>query len=597
MTVGIAVLSCRSEVEDLFNELDAVLQHGQLSTMFQPIVDIHAQHIMGYEALIRGPSDSPLHSPTTLFEAGYGHGCLSELDLLCRKVSIKRFHQLALPGKLFLNTCPSVLLMQDHPTGTTLDTLMRLGISPDDIVIELTEQFPLDDYKVMREALFHYRSMGFKIAIDDLGAGYAGLRMWSELRPDYVKIDRHFIQNINEDAIKKEFVHSIIDIARGLECKVIAEGIENELEYQTICNLGIKYGQGYYFARPQLQPNHQLAKSLFTCQNSCGGSGRALRLAETVSSLRRDVPMVHMDTPTSKVVEIFKSSPHLLSIPVLEKNNIARGMVRRYRLMDIYASQYGRDLFSKKPISQFMDARPVIVEDDMRVEQVSQLVTDSVQIRIEDDFIITHEGIYAGVGSVIDLLKKITDMQVRNARYANPLTLLPGNVPIYEFIDELLARQEKFAVAYCDLDHFKPYNDVYGYGRGDQVLQKVAEILTSHINPTIDFAGHVGGDDFILVFGSEDWQQRCETMLQQFDQAIPSFYTEEDQARHGILAFDRRGESTFFSMLSLSIGLVLPDPQACYSHHDVAAMASEAKRQAKRLTGSTVFVDRRKSPA
>ncbi len=594
--MSIAVLKCRADVEDLYRELDVVIQHGQLNAMFQPIVDIHAQKILGYEALIRGPSDSPLHSPITLFETGHSHGCLSDLDLLCRKVSIKRFNNLALPGKLFLNTCPSVLLAQDHPSGETLTTLQKLGISPDDIVIELTEQFPLDDYKVMREALFHYRAMGFKIAIDDLGAGYAGLRMWSELRPDYVKIDRHFIQNINEDAVKKEFVHSIIDIARGLECKVIAEGIENELEYQTICSLGIKYGQGYYFARPQMQPVHQLPTTLFTCNKSYRRSGRAVRLSETVSSLRRDVPMVTMNTSTSRVVEIFKASPHLLSIPVLEKNNVAKGMVRRYRLMDVFASQYGRDLYSKKPISQLMDTAAVIVEEAMSVEQVSQLVTDSVKMRIEDDFIITRQGEYAGVGSVLDLLKKITDLQVRNARYANPLTMLPGNVPIYEFIDDLLARQESFAVAYCDLDHFKPYNDVYGYGRGDQVLQKVAEILTSHINPAVDFVGHVGGDDFILVFGGEHWQQSCEDMILQFDTAIPSFYTAEDRARQGIVAFDRRGESEFFPMLSLSIGLVIPDLQACHSHHDVAAMASEAKRQAKGVTGSVVYVDRRKLP-
>ena len=160
-----------------------------------------------------------------------------------------------------------------------------------------------------------------------------------------------------------------------------------------------------------------------------------------------------------------------------------------------------------------MDQAPVIVEEDMSVEKVSQFVTDSAQMHIEDDFIIARKGEYAGIGSVMDLLKKITDLQIRNARYANPLTLLPGNVPIYEFIDDLLTRQEGFAVAYCDLDHFKPYNDVYGYGRGDQILQQVA----SHVIPELDFVGHVGVYDFILVFCSQDWQQRCEEMTLQFD--------------------------------------------------------------------------------
>ena len=95
------------------------------------------------------------------------------------------------------------------------------------------------------------------------------------------------------------------------------------------------------------------------------------------------------------------------------------------------------------------------------------------------------------------------------ARYANPLTLLPGNVPIQEHIERLLQSQRPFAVAYCDLDHFKPYNDVYGYKRGDQVIQRLGRILVECAAPEVDFVGHIGGDDFIVVFENADWPERC----------------------------------------------------------------------------------------
>src|SRR5690606_38719081 len=94
------------------------------------------------------------------------------------------------------------------------------------VVIELTEQMPTDDFELLDTALHHYRNMGFSIALDDLGAGYSSLRMWSELRPDYVKIDRYFIDGIHRDAVKRGFVESILKIARASQAQVIAEGIE-----------------------------------------------------------------------------------------------------------------------------------------------------------------------------------------------------------------------------------------------------------------------------------------------------------------------------------------------------------------------------------
>jgi len=202
--------------KDEYNQyqlLDDILQNATLMPMFQPIVSIRENKIYGYEALIRGPSDSPLHSPINLFDAASRHGRLAELDLLCREVAIKQFGLLDLDAKLFINTIPEVLLQQDYQHGLTLDFVKKAGLSADKVVIELTEQYPIDDYDLMRTATEHYREMGFSIALDDLGAGYSGLRTWSEIKPDFVKLDRHFMQNIHQDRHKRQFVQSMVDIA------------------------------------------------------------------------------------------------------------------------------------------------------------------------------------------------------------------------------------------------------------------------------------------------------------------------------------------------------------------------------------------------
>ncbi|MFA6050953.1 MAG: EAL domain-containing protein, partial [Methylobacter sp.] len=247
----------------LHNELSKILNDKQLTPHFQPIVSLSQKKIMGYEALIRGPSDSPLHSPFNLFDAAERFDLSTKLEYICREVTIKRYAGLNIEEKLFINVSPSVLLQPDFKKGETLKLLDQFGIDPRFVVIELTEHQPTDDFQLMYEAVTHYRKMGFEIAIDDLGAGYSGLRLWSELLPEYVKIDMHFIQGLHNDPIKLNFVRSIQKIASSLNCSVIAEGIETEDEYKAVEQLGITHAQGYYFARPTATPVGKVDKSLF----------------------------------------------------------------------------------------------------------------------------------------------------------------------------------------------------------------------------------------------------------------------------------------------------------------------------------------------
>jgi GGDEF domain-containing protein len=211
------------------------------------------------------------------------------------------------------------------------------------------------------------------------------------------------------------------------------------------------------------------------------------------------------------------------------------------------------------------------------------------------DFIVTQDGRYLGIGKPKTLLRNITEQQIRFAQYANPLTQLPGNVPIYETIDALLMSGTAFVMAYFDLNAFKPYNDFYGYSKGDDVIKCVAEIIQDHVDPIDDFVGHIGGDDFVVVFRSIDWRMRCERILQWFSQQVAAFYDRNDWQKGGIWSEDRRGDKRFFEPLSLSVGVVCPDPLLCKSHHAIAALAADAKHQAKRLGGNQIFISRRKA--
>ncbi|MES2917511.1 MAG: EAL domain-containing protein [Pseudomonadota bacterium] len=234
----------------LARELQRLILQRELQVLFQPILETRANLALGYEALVRGPIDSPLHGASELFETARTTNMLAELEYLCRELAVREFVHHALPGKLFLNVSPLTLTDPHRPRGETLRILEREGLSPSRVVIELSEQDPTPDMALLARATRHYAGMGFEIAIDDLGAGYSGLRLWSEVRPAYVKIDRHFVANVHQDRIKREFVRFIRDIARRLGCRVIAEGIEHRGEQEVLQDLGIHALQGFLLARP-----------------------------------------------------------------------------------------------------------------------------------------------------------------------------------------------------------------------------------------------------------------------------------------------------------------------------------------------------------
>jgi GGDEF domain-containing protein len=190
-------------------------------------------------------------------------------------------------------------------------------------------------------------------------------------------------------------------------------------------------------------------------------------------------------------------------------------------------------------------------------------------------------------------MREITQMQLSAARYSNPLTQLPGNVPIQEHLAARLDALEPFVVSYWDLDHFKPYNDVYGYRRGDELIQWTGELLKEEFLDEEDFIGHVGGDDFIGIFLETNWEKRICGLLARFEEGRHAFFNPQDLEHGGYDSENRRGESEFHPIVSLSVGLVMVLPSAYGSPHDVAAAASAAKKMAKRRPGSSYFIERR----
>lgn len=604
-------------MSSLLDELVTILKGERLTSHFQPIVCLTQQSIIGYEALVRGPIDSPLYSPVALFHTAKSFNLSSKLEFMCLKTALQGYARLNSNKKLFLNVNPAVLLEKDFKNSITLKFLDQYCLDPRSIVIELTEHQPIDDYAQMYQTVTHYRCMGFEIALDDLGAGYSGLRLWSELLPEYVKMDKYFIASLHDDPIKLNFVRTIQNIASALDCHVIAEGAETADEVQAIIKLGITHAQGYYFAKPQLVPVETIDEALFLdnpSQNNppqafdttlplekidnaffINGANSSLTNpanATTASHIAKPITPVSSDTPISEVMQLFQLHRDLAILPLVD-NNIASGIIFRDRFLSkLFSSRYGIELYGKKPIKIFIEKTPLAIEQDTSIESVSQQLTSTSDN--DPAFIVTDNGAYAGIVTVLDLLEEITNQKIKHAKHANPLTLLPGSVPVNDYINHLLASKQPFSVGYFDLDNFKPFNDVYGYSAGDDIIKAVADTLTRYIAKDCGLVGHIGGDDFIVVFTCADWLRCCKDVLAAFAALVPRYYNSEDVKNGGIYTENRHGEHCFFPMISLSVGLVEPAATClCQSHVDIADLASGAKKQAKKISGNSFFINQR----
>jgi EAL domain-containing protein (putative c-di-GMP-specific phosphodiesterase class I) len=230
--------------------LGEVLERRAVSVVFQPILALADGGIVGHEALVRGPAGTWLEPPTALFAAAREAGCDERLAILCIQETLRAFSTHGSRGLLFLNMSPRLVQKPGFDPARARRFLEALELCPASVVIELTEDFPAITMRHLRESLLLYRSMGFRVALDDLGEGFSTLRLWSELRPEYVKADKHFVHGVARDPVKRQFLRSMQHIAQRCGSQVIAEGVEVAEDLRAVRRLGVAMAQGWFIGRP-----------------------------------------------------------------------------------------------------------------------------------------------------------------------------------------------------------------------------------------------------------------------------------------------------------------------------------------------------------
>jgi EAL domain-containing protein (putative c-di-GMP-specific phosphodiesterase class I)/GGDEF domain-containing protein len=581
MMTGFVVPTPSVPPNDLNRFVHDIIDQSAVYCVYQPIICLSDGSIHGYEALLRGPEGSRLAAPLDLFAAAESVSRLFELESIARNKAIEGFIRQDLPGRLFLNLSPMNLLDPNFKSGETMRLIEQLHFDASRIVIEITEHQPIDDYQLLFDAVNHYRNMGFTVALDDLGEGNSSLRLWSEIKPNYVKLDKHFISTLTRQDNRYHFVKIISELAVSVGTRVIAEGVETESVVELLCEMGISLGQGYFFARPIAQPEKHISWS--------PKIKASLFVPEVVARYAKDIakkePVLQAYLTVAQAVELFLQHDNLSAMAVVSQNQVI-GLVERRTLTDLFSSRFGRELNAKKPIARFLDQRNLVVSANTPLEIISKMITQRSASDAQGVFAITDNGCYLGLGYFVDVLRAITEVKIVLAQEANPLTGLPGNKAIQNAIQTRIVEQMPFVALYFDLDHFKAYNDFYGYEKGDLVLGALAQILRRYVRHD-EFLGHIGGDDFILLWSIDDWQQRLLTVFDAFNDHLPNWYESDQIERGGFEGVDRYNQLSFFSLMSLSVGVIDVAANQFQYEHQLAQLASKAKKHAKSVVGNS----------
>jgi diguanylate cyclase (GGDEF)-like protein/PAS domain S-box-containing protein len=606
------------------------LEAGEFFLCYQPKYAQNGRDMTGMEALVRWRRGGEIIAPDKFIPTAEENGMIVKLGDWVLREACRQSKSWQLEGLAPLQVSVNISARQlrDNDFAEKVESVLKeTGLAPALLELEITESaiMSISDDIVLK--LLRLKELGISISIDDFGTGYSSLSYLKHLPVDKIKIDRSFVMDIVSDPDDAAIVEAIISIAHALGLCVIAEGVESKGQLDFLISRKCTEFQGYYFSKPLgaehfadlLRMRHVTegyqagcapqAPSLDPLSESAAPRATPLHLVEGSSGPAvPSEPMMEVAhpiqpvSPQDRIINVlsrFQLDMGLNVLPVVESEAVV-GIVNRSTFLEehiIGRHGFGAHINHSKKIRDLMEPVRFTFEVATPVEEAAKILQPTIsELRI-DNICVTRNGAYAGVVDVNRFIKAMTDIQIQLAKGANPLTGLPGNTCIERDICRRLDLGTPFDIAYLDIDNFKPFNDHYGFQKGDQVIKSLAEIMTSVAASSAfaeaTFCGHIGGDDFILITETMQAERLSAQIIAGFERERPAFHGQRDQASGGYRAFNRKGELESFPLISLSVGIVNTSLSLVGSYPKLASLSTEVKKAAKKKNGSSIVVDRR----
>jgi len=569
------------------DDFDRLLKEGRIRTLFQPIVSLADGSVLGYEALSRGPIGTRLEGADALFSTAAQRGVAAQLERICRFKAIENASGIPPGCLLFLNISPRVF--EERNEALSRDVVGQNRLAQDRIVLEITEKQAIDDFDLFKRTLLHYSRQGFKVAIDDAGAGHNSLRAVTEVRPHYIKLDVALVRDIDRDRAKNALVSAIIIFARRIDAKVLAEGIETVEELATLIDIGVEFGQGFLLARPSAvfaEPKPEIAAFIRERASASRTAPAPKRM--TISTVTRRAPALPPTAYTMEVMEIFDRNPDLDSV-VLTESGAPIGLVSRTKLYERLSHRFGYSIYAKRPVRLVMDDSYLAVDVNDSVDDVARKVVHRRRSEMYDEIVVLENGAYSGVVSVRDLLHTMTEFQASVSRYSNPLTGLPGRLLIQQEIERRVAGSTAFALLHVDINHLRNYNERYGFGRGDEVINALAETMTSVARLSDSqgaVVGHLGGVNFIVLCSENRVEPLGLALIAEFERRVAGLHVSRELPLLESADVRRPDAEITLSVVGLSSS---QSPATSYSV--ISSTVARYKRAARNLRSSSFVLD------
>jgi diguanylate cyclase (GGDEF)-like protein len=573
--------------------LDAALaRKTEFGSAFQEIRDLADGTAIGWEALLRLPPDAGFEGPLNAFRVAAAAGRLPDLEIAALEAHLAASRALP-PGRLFLNLSALSFLDERLEPAELTRIVRAAGIAPERVVLELTELVRLPDPEDFARVVRPLRDEGFFLAVDDFGAGFSNLPLLIDLAPDFVKLDASLVTGARSHLRKRIVLESLAQLGRRLNFTVVAEGLETEEDVRAALEAGVPLGQGFVFGRPG--PPRSSGPS------AVGAIHRGRRLVpveETVEPLARPVNGVPPHAPVGSLVSLFERDEERSAVPVLDGRS-AVGLVTRSVLFFHLGHQFGFSLWRDRPVRRFLGelgSRHDALRSDATLEESAEVVRRRPPARRYDPIVVESDcGAFEGLLTVDVLLAEMTRQKVAFALQSNPLTGLPGTSFLARRVERLLAEDRPFTLGWADLDDFKPFNDRYGFARGDAAILLAASVLAGHLGGGPDeVLAHAGGDDFAFVVASRDAEERARAAVAEFSERVVALYDDADREAGGIAATDRRGAVRQYAFLSLSVGLAPWSGEPGVEYRTLVSTVAEVKSAAKAISGPAVVTNRRR---
>lgn len=579
--------------DEIRKQMNEIIKNKAVKAVFQPIVSLKNGSVFAYEAFSRITLNSCCFSISEAFDIAREMKCLWKFEFLCRTISIKRAADKPQNAKLFLNLDPDILCDPEFGSGITIEKLKKDDISYGDIVFEAAESWSESNMALYKSALINYRDQGYGIAVTNVCSGYSGINRLLEVNPQYIKIDAGIIHDIENDNMKRSFVSALAQFAGDIGIPLIAQGVESYEQLRVLVQLKIGYAQGFYFARPskkfeEITP--KVRKQIIELSNEYNKVSFKPSILSTVKDICSKKPTLLPDAKVTEAYEVM-SDPSVTEIAIVDDNGKFLGVLTRRQVLSALSGMYGYNLNYRRHVGELMDVSCLIVIEDTPVETVSKMAMSRCQPYVYDSIPVISGSSqeYRGFVSIKNLLLASVNVQVKRASDCNPLTGLPGNIVIDEYVEKLIGSSNPFAIIYFDLDNFKAYNDAYGFTNGDLMIKMVADTLTEFCCEG-DFCGHIGGDDFVVITNGDSIERFCQDVFRQFTDKSRYLYCEDDRKRGYIVSKNRSGFVEKFPLATLSAAAITNREHSFGSIKELSVVIAQTKKQAKQRSGNSLLV-------